>query len=96
VTIYSCSLHFGTLAIEGIEANSEIEARQKAMDCFRPALLGIDEQSIYVKANKKEITPVITEPRIKLKLTKRKHAKRLVTVNVCRMIAEMAEEEIDL
>ena len=96
MTTYSCSLHFGTLEIWGIEADGEMEARQKAMNCFRPALLGIDERNIEVKAQEKDIVPVIIEPRIKLKVLRRKHARRPTTTEICKRIGKMAEAEAEL
>ena len=93
MTTYICSLHFGTLEIWGIEADGEMEARQKAMNCFRPALLGIDERNIEVKAQEKEITSVIKDPRIKLKTSGKKHARRFTTTEICKRIGKMAEVE---
>jgi hypothetical protein len=92
MTTYCCSLHFGAIEIEGIEANNENEARSIAMRSFRPAIESIDERSIRVAVREKKMTPLIS---MKLNVSGRK--KKLPPMElherVCKEIVMIAELE---
>jgi hypothetical protein len=92
MTTYSCSLHFGAIEIEGIEATNESEAKSIAMRAFRPAIESIDERSIRVAVREKKVTPLIS---VKLNVSRRK--KKLPPMElhekVCKEIVRIAEME---
>ncbi|MCL4447077.1 MAG: hypothetical protein M1556_01460 [Candidatus Thermoplasmatota archaeon] len=97
MTCYSCKLHFGTLDIEGIEADNEDDARQKAMERFRDALTSVDKSSINVNVKETEPLPVIRDPKIDpkfFKLRKKRRVKRKTKREVCLEIARIAELEV--
>ena len=99
MTTYSCSLHFGTLDIGGIEADSEVEAREKAMERFRNALSSVDENSINVKVKENTPLPVVRSPLIDpqfFKVRKSRKAKEKTRMKVCREIVKIAEMEANL
>jgi hypothetical protein len=94
MTTYSCSLHFGTLELEGIEANNEREAREIAMKAFNPVLQSIDEKSIRIAIMEKKTKPIIVYRPTGFESMKRKPSPRTFQERVCKEIARMAEMEI--
>ena len=93
MTTYSCSLHFGILELEGIEASNESEAREIAMKTFRPAIDSIDENSIRIAIREKKMTPLIS---VKLNVSrkKKKFPPMEIQEKVCKEIARIAGQEI--
>ncbi|MCL4447850.1 MAG: hypothetical protein M0Z77_08260 [Thermoplasmatales archaeon] len=63
MTTFSCSLDFGVLELEGIEARSEKEAREIAMKTFSPVLKDIDEDSIKIAVIEKKTRPLLSDKR---------------------------------
>lgn len=63
MTKYNCSLDFGMLELEGIEANSEREAREIAMKTFSPVLKNIDRDSIKIAVVEKKTKPLLLDRR---------------------------------
>jgi hypothetical protein len=90
---YTCSLDFGVIEVEGIEASSESEARTIAMKTFRPAIDSIDENSIRIAVREKKMTPLIS---VKFDVSKRR--KKLTNTKRaeerCKEIARIADREI--
>ena len=90
---YTCSLNFGAIEVDGIEASNESEAKSIAMKTFRPAIESIDENSIRVAVREKKMTPLIS---FKFDVSKRK--KKLTDTKIaekrCKEIARIADKEI--
>ncbi len=93
---YNCSLDFGALEIDGIEANSREEAREIAMKSFKPVILAIDETSIRATAGERKRRPIIVTRPNTLEQAKRKESSKEIferRVKLCRLVAKNAELE---
>lgn len=93
---YVCSLDFGALEIEGIEANNEAEATQIALKTFRPAILSIDERSIKATVTDKKTRPLIVTKLTISNAPKRRHSRRVLfkeQEEKCKRVVRNAERE---
>ena len=93
MTTYSCSLDFGVLELEGIEANNEREASEIAMRTFNPVLQSIDEKSIRTAVMEKKTKPIIVHRPTGFELMKKKVSPKTFQERVCKEIARMAEAQ---
>lgn len=93
MTTYRCSLDFGVLEMDGIEADSEAEAREKAMKSFRPVLLGIDGSDIRMEVRKSKERPLINVKLDSFKIQEKKAPLGvfLRRVELCKIVARNAE-----
>ena len=94
MTTYICSLDFGVLELEGIEANNESEAREIAMKTFNPVLQSIDETSIKIAVTEKKTKPIIVNRVTGFELMKKKVSPKTFQERICKEIARMAEVEV--
>jgi hypothetical protein len=100
MTTFSCSLDFGVLELEGIEANSEKEAREIAMKTFSPVLKDIDEDSIRIAVIEKKTRPLLSvkgssSESFDIEKIRKKSRKRFFEEQerLCKLVAKSAEIE---